>query len=325
MNDYERLSNFEHKNERNLLVDKKPRISAIFLRILLHFPDNWIYNASIPGAFSFFFLLLLLSISNVMKSTIFYFLKRGLFILLVTLLFTQLHAQVKIAVSKPYETYEKWLKAADPGVIPVGMYALKIDSALRLLETCSGLLLTGGEDVDPVNYGKLNELNKCEEIDRYRDSLEFALIKKAVELKMPIFGICRGEQILNVYFGGTLYTDIPTDIDTTVTHRCPPGSKECLHNVTIQQNTLLAKITGQKSGAVNSYHHQAVEKVAPGFKITAYSDNKVPEAIETDGTRIKTFVMGVQWHPERLTQNPLLSKPLGDYFLGEVKKYRMKK
>ncbi len=258
-----------------------------------------------------------------MKSTIFYFLKRGLFILLITLLFTQLQAQVKIAVSKPYESYEKWLKAADSNAIPVGMYSLRIDSALRLLEGCSGLLLTGGEDVDPVNYGKLNELNRCEEIDRYRDSLEFALIKKAVELKMPIFGICRGEQILNVYFGGTLYTDIPSDIDTTVKHRCPPGSKECLHNVTILQNTRLAKITGQKSGTVNSYHHQAVEKVAPGFKITAYSDNKVPEAIESDGSKVKSFVMGVQWHPERLTQNPQLSKPLGEYFLSEVKKYRM--
>lgn len=260
-----------------------------------------------------------------MKTTIISFLQRFFLISLTVLIVNQAYAQVKIAVSKPYESYENWLKAADPNVVPTGMYSLRIDSALRLLEECNGLLLTGGEDVDPVNYGKLNELNKCEEIDRYRDSLEFALIKKAVELKMPIFGICRGEQILNVYFGGTLYTDIPTDIDTTVKHRCPPGSKECLHNVTIQQNTLLAKITRQKSGTVNSYHHQAVEKVAPGFKITAYSDNKVPEAIESDGSKVKTFVMGVQWHPERLTQNPLLSKPLAVYFLDEVKRYRKNK
>ncbi len=257
-----------------------------------------------------------------MKTRIFYSFQWCMLTLLLAFLTSQLQAQVKIAVSKPYETYEKWIKAADATAIPVGMYSLKIDSALRLLAECNGLLLTGGEDVDPVNYGKLNELSKCEEIDRYRDSLEFALIKRAVELKMPIFGICRGEQILNVYFGGTLYTDIPTDIDTTVKHRCPPGSKECLHNATLLPNTLLTKITGQKSGVVNSYHHQAVEKPAPGFRITAYSDNKVPEGIESDGTRIKTFVMGVQWHPERLTQNPQLSKPLGEYFLSEVKKYQ---
>lgn len=249
--------------------------------------------------------------------------KSGLLVLVISIFATGISlAQVKIAVSKTSSYYEKWIKSADSSAIPMGLYALKIDSALKILAGCNGLLLTGGEDVDPVNYGKLNELSKCEEIDRYRDSLEFALIKRAIELKMPIFGICRGEQILNVALGGTLYTDIPTDIDTSVIHRCPPGSKECLHNVSIQQNSMLLKITGQKSGAVNSYHHQAVEKPAPGLRIAAFSDNKVPEAIESDGTKVKSFLMGVQWHPERLTQNPLLSKPLAVYFLNEAKKYK---
>lgn len=198
---------------------------------------------------------------------------------------------------------------------------MSLDSALSVLAKCQGLLLTGGEDVDPVNYGKLNEIAKCEDIDRYRDSLEFTLIKRAIELKMPIFGICRGEQILNVALGGTLFTDIPTDVDISVIHRCPEGSKECLHNVSVEKTSMLFKITQQNAGMVNSYHHQAVEKIAPGIKIAAYSDNGVPEAIETDFTRINSFLMGVQWHPERLLQNPSLSKPLAVYFLEEVKKY----
>lgn len=229
--------------------------------------------------------------------------------------------QIRIAVSKTSAHYEKWLKTADTTVVSVSMYSLKIDSALAVLSSCNGLLLTGGEDVDPVNYGKAGEIGKCEEFDRYRDSLEFALIRKAISLGMPVFGICRGEQILNVSLGGSLFTDIPTDAGTIVTHRCPEGSKECLHSVTLKESTLLYLITKQKSGMVNSYHHQAVEKPAPGLRIAALSDNGVVEAIESDNTCIKSFVMGVQWHPERLVQNPLLAKPLALYFLKEIGKY----
>jgi putative glutamine amidotransferase len=212
------------------------------------------------------------------------------------------------------------MKTADSTVIAVNMYTLSVDSAIKLLTTCNALLLTGGEDVDPVNYGKINELNKCEEINRYRDSLEFALIRRAIEMKMPIFGICRGEQILNVALGGTLYTDIPTDFDTTEIHRCPSAAKSCLHSVAIRES-LLYNITGQEAGMVNSYHHQAVEKPAPGLKISAYSSNKVPEAIESDNTVVKSFLMGVQWHPERLSQNPSLALPLAKRFVTEARKY----
>ncbi len=247
------------------------------------------------------------------------------YLLILIVLFVNVYAlqsQVRIAVSKTSGHYENWLKSADSSCIPVPMYSLKIDSAISLLSTCSGLLLTGGEDVDPINFGKSNEIAKCEEIDRYRDSLEFALIKKAVSMGIPIFGICRGEQILNVALGGSLFTDIPTDVGAAVTHRCPEGSKECLHAVTLNESTLLMSITKQQNGMVNSYHHQAVDKPAPGLRITASSDNGVVEAVESDNTKIKSFVMGVQWHPERLVQNPLLSKPLAVYFLKECHQYK---
>jgi len=234
---------------------------------------------------------------------------------------TSSFSQIRIAISKTSASYENWLKTADTSVIPVNMYSLSIDSALQLLTSCNALLLTGGEDVDPVNYGKSNELNKCEDIDRYRDSLEFALIEKAISLKMPIFGVCRGEQILNVALGGTLYTDIPTDIDTSVIHRCPASSQSCLHSVEIGKSELKF-ITQQSSGMVNSYHHQAVDKPAPGILISAYSSNRVPEAIESDNTVVKSFLMAVQWHPERLSQNPLLSLPLAEKFIAEAKKFK---
>jgi putative glutamine amidotransferase len=229
--------------------------------------------------------------------------------------------QVRIAVSKTNEKYEAWLRRADPDVVTVNMYGMPPDSARIVLSTCSGLLVTGGEDVYPDNYGKGNEISKCEDFDRYRDSLEFALISKAVLMRMPIFGICRGEQILNVALGGTLITDIPTFTGTRVLHRCPPGSEDCLHNVTIDPNSLLFQITRISKGNVNSYHHQAVDAIAPGMKSAAVSDDGIVEAIEIQDPDGKSLIMGVQWHPESLEQNPDLSLPLAVHFLNQVKEY----
>jgi putative glutamine amidotransferase len=250
--------------------------------------------------------------------------KRFKFLALIILLLTAeigVQSQTRIAVSKTNENCETWLRQAEAGVQPVNMYGLKIDSALHILAGCSGLLLTGGEDVFPDYYGKPEEIKLCEEIDRYRDSLELALIKKAIELEMPIFGICRGEQILNVATGGTLIADIPTEVDTTVIHRCSPGSPDCLHFINIDPKTLLFQITGIQTGIVNSYHHQAVEKTGPGMRITAVAENGVVEAIEREHAQEGSFMMGVQWHPERLPQSPDLALPLAEYFLEEAREY----
>jgi len=232
------------------------------------------------------------------------------------------NGQVRIAVSKTSGNYEAWLQGADPYVVIVNMYGMQIDSALFILSTCQGLLLTGGEDVNPAYYGKLNELSKCEEIDNYRDSLELALTNRALLVRMPVFGICRGEQILNVALGGTLLTDIPTDVGSQVAHRCPPGTKDCLHSVKIDQQSDLFQLTGVDQGMVNSNHHQAVDMVAPGMKVTAFSENGVAEAIEREFPLGKSFIMGVQWHPNALDKNSGMSKPLADNFLEQVNKYK---
>jgi putative glutamine amidotransferase len=245
-----------------------------------------------------------------------------LIISLLILISTRTNGQIRIAVSRTAGTYETWLKKADPDVFIVNMYGHTIDSALKLLSTCSGLLLTGGEDVNPSRYGKENELSKCEEINNYRDTLEFALIKKAIQAKMPVFGICRGEQILNVVLGGTLLTDIPADIGTTVSHRSSSGSNGCPHTVNIDKKSVLFQLTGIVRDTVNSYHHQAIDKIAPGFKISAVSDNGVAEALEQEFPQGKPFIMAVQWHPEKPTQKPELSGPLGDSFLRQIKEYR---
>jgi putative glutamine amidotransferase len=245
-----------------------------------------------------------------------------LIISLLILISLRANGQIRIAVSKTASTYEAWLKKSDPDLIVVNMYGFKIDSALKLLSTCSGLLLTGGEDVNPARYGKENEMSKCETIDNYRDSLEFALLKKAIQLKMPVFGICRGEQVLNVALGGTLLTDIPTDVGTSVSHRSSISPNGSPHLVIIDKKSILFKLTGLSRDTVNSYHHQAIDKVAPGFRITALSENGVAEAMEPEQPAGKPFIMAVQFHPEKATIKPQLSRPLADNFVKNIQDYR---
>jgi len=144
----------------------------------------------------------------------------------------------KGAPEQYYGNYSKWLKTADSTIICIDLYHMSLDSALLRLEGCSGLLISGGPDVHPGRYDAAEDTVKCGSIDYYRDSLEFALIKKAKSLQMPILGICRGLQIFNVYHGGSLYADIPTDLDTLVKHRCP-DTYNCFHEVRIMQGSLL--------------------------------------------------------------------------------------
>jgi putative glutamine amidotransferase len=230
--------------------------------------------------------------------------------------------QLRIAVSKAsgsvhYLNYPKWLQKAG-NVEIVDMINLTAEQAVQELETCSGLLLTGGPDVHPGRFGKEYDTSRCE-IDSRRDTLEFALIKKALELKLPILGICRGEQILNVAMKGTLIVDIPSDYDTTVIHRSanPPYPK---HKVSIAEGSLLSKICDVKEGEVNSSHHQAVAQIAETFIVNAKAPDGLIEGFEWKQPQGKPFLMAVQWHPERLEENNPLSLPIAKYFLKEAKK-----
>ncbi len=133
--------------------------------------------------------------------------------------------QILIAISKGkpaehYGNYGKWLKIADPTIEWVDLYHISLDSALMTLDQCSGLLISGGPDVYPGRYGQADDTVRCGSIDYRRDTLEFILINKALAMGLPILGICRGEQIMNVVMGGSLYVDIPTDFDSVVLHRC---------------------------------------------------------------------------------------------------------
>lgn len=217
--------------------------------------------------------------------------------------------------------YGKWLRSADSAIILVDLYSLPIDSALIVLENCSGLLLSGGRDIYPEFYNKIEDTIKCDSYDHKRDTLEIALIKKANNLKMPILGVCRGLQMLNVAFGGTLYADIPTDLGTSVIHRCK-GTYDCFHVVFVPANSKLHQISKVKVGVTNSNHHQGIKRLANELDASAHTEDGLIVAIQRRDTSNKAFLFAIQWHPERMDYWNKLSLPIASHFIEEVKKYK---
>lgn len=173
-----------------------------------------------------------------------------------------------------------------------------------------GLLLAGGCDVSPTLYGE--KINGANAVDNLRDECEMELIRQFSNAGKPIFGICRGIQILNVYFGGTLIQDLPKE---PMHHS---DDLKIFHRIKTKENSLIRSLLGNEFVA-NSFHHEAVKDIADGFKITAVSgDDNVVETIEH--TSMPFF--GVQFHPERMTPKipqAADAKPIFDYFVSLCK------
>lgn len=229
---------------------------------------------------------------------------------------------LKIGFSKASENYINWLKRVDSTLIVVDFYAMRADSAASLLGDCDALVLTGGEDIFPGRYGKTADTSVCEEIDRRRDTLEFALVEKAMARKIPIFGICRGFQLLNVYLGGTLYADIPSQYGTKTAHRCN-DYRTCNHLVRVQKPSVFAMMTRCDTATVTTNHHQGVEKLAPGLRACALSADNLIESFEWSQPDRKSFMLSVQWHPERMAASNPLSGRLAEEFLKMAVFYTM--
>lgn len=223
-------------------------------------------------------------------------------------------APLKIGISKASPNYVNWLKRADPSVQTVDLFQLPIDEAVQQLGTCGGLLLTGGEDVYPGRYGKESDTARCTGMNLHRDSLDMALIEKALALKMPVAGICRGHQILNVFLGGSLVVDIPQDLESPVIHQCD-DYLNCFHSVTVIGSSILGSISNCGTARVTTNHHQGIDRMSPLLVANAYSGDKLPEGIEWLHPEGKSFLLGVQWHPERMEVTNPLSGPIADEFI----------
>jgi putative glutamine amidotransferase len=245
-------------------------------------------------------------------------------IVLVSVLFTgcQKTPQPIILISKEYKPQiRSWLEEIDDDIEFINMYAVGADSIQYFLEKSSGILISGGPDVNPALYGMEEAIERCEEIDYRRDTLEFRMIRYAIANDIPLLCICRGHQILNVVNGGTLIPDIPTDFDTLVIHR--GGSSR--HWVSLIEGTMLYDICQVSGDTVNSYHHQAVDEVALGFRHTSFARDSLIESIELSDTSGYGFILGIQWHPEAMDISHPLSGPIARYYLDEVSDYFLSK
>ena len=190
---------------------------------------------------------------------------------------------------------------AEAGGIPVVLPPVAGPRAAEaLLDGIDGLLLSGGSDLDPRYYGE-EAVPELGVTLPERDAFEMALLEHALGLRIPIFGICRGMQVLNVALGGTLYQDLPTQMDHMVLlgHRQETPKWQPTHEVDVDGDSKVAEIMGTDELKVNSYHHQAIKELASGLVAVACAPDGVIEAVESSDLS-KRWMIGVQWHAEAM-------------------------
>jgi gamma-glutamyl-gamma-aminobutyrate hydrolase PuuD len=220
-----------------------------------------------------------------------------------------------VLLSKSYgnQTYEQWLLREVPGIRLVSMYHCPKDSLAYWIERADGIVLTGGEDIFPGRYGKAADTIRCGAMDLRRDSLEFRLLDEAHRRKLPLFGVCRGLQLINVYRGGSLWTDIPEQIGEKIIHMKEGDAR---HAVAIKPGSLLETWSGRGEDSVRSNHHQGIELLGSNLEPEAFTADGLTEAIRGKAGTAMPFVYAVQWHPERMQPGHRLSAPLARAFLN---------
>ena len=169
------------------------------------------------------------------------------------------------------------------------------DSVERILDMAHGLVLTGGEDVDPARYGQAPH-PALSTVNPQRDAAEFAALSGALERGLPVLAICRGLQVLNVALGGTLYQDLPSERAKGIIHEQDAPVEQRWHGARVEDGSALHGIFGATDLFINSFHHQGVRQLAPSLKATVWAEDGLVEGVESTE---HPWVLGVQWHPER--------------------------
>ncbi|PWS27302.1 peptidase C26 [Pedobacter yonginense] len=217
-----------------------------------------------------------------------------------------------------FEIYSNWVLSFGENleIIRLGYKFQNFDA----IKKCNGIVLTGGEDVHPRFYNRSEYYEYCyeDDIDEERDKFEFRVLSYTEENQIPVLGICRGMQVGNVYFGGTLIPDIAAW--GKFNHAKMPDQSDRYHEIIVNPSSWLNQIVNTDKGMVNSNHHQSTDKTGKGLIVSAISPDGVTEAMERLYPEGKSFLCFVQWHPERLKdQKSPFSKNLHEAFINAIK------
>lgn len=196
------------------------------------------------------------------------------------------------------EAYVDAARAA--GLIPIVVPPLRQHELEHVVSAVAGVMLTGGEDVDPARY-RAQRHPSVEHPHAARDECELALVRLAREQQLPTLAICRGIQVMNVALGGTLIQDIRSERPSHIDHDQSANRTMRVHDVTLEADSRLAAAVGASRVAVNSSHHQSVDRVADGLRVTACAPDGIIEGVEWEGD--DWWMLGVQWHPEELLRD----------------------
>ena len=231
--------------------------------------------------------------------------------LLISSIIISCSEPTRIILSKASDNYVNWIEDKNTVILD----AYRISNTDSILAIADGIIITGGEDINPLFYNDTLNLKVCGNIDYRRDTLEKKLFDYAFENKIPLMGVCRGMQMINVASGGTLYGDIPSEIGTQVIHR---NNGEVMHEVVLTESCPLIFPEGQDTFMVNSWHHQGLKNIPNGINVVARSFDGLPEAICVD-EKIHPFMIAVQFHPERLDSDNPIRKRMRNNFYNAIK------
>lgn len=205
------------------------------------------------------------------------------------------------------------------GAVPIVLPLTHDVAQLRALFNCvDGVLFTGGQDVNPACYGE-ERTAMCGEICNERDLMEEVLLQLCRIKRKPVYGICRGIQFFNAILGGTLYQDLPQELPGNVEHNMTTPYDRAVHNVKVDEDSLLYHITGKRVLGVNSYHHQGIRELAPCLNVSAWAPDGLPEAVED---RRHPFFLATQWHPELFWEKDESSRKIFAAFVEACRKNR---
>ena len=228
--------------------------------------------------------------------------------------------KIGITENKKYHDYHEWIKGNDDFEV----VKLSADTNDRI-EHCDGVILSGGVDIHPKYYEQSIHYPNAPDkgFQTHRDDFEFDVLKKSLKHNIPVLGICRGLQLINVFFDGTLIQDLGSQNST---HQADQHDSK--HNVKVEDGTILHDIVKVNSGAVNSAHHQAIDRLGKDLAVNSYSEDGVIEGIEWKNKNNKSFMLAVQWHPERmgfagLNDSPL-TKNIREHFISVIKSNQKK-